>query len=43
MKMEHRVLAEIDGTVTRLAVTAGAQVAEGAELVVVEAPADDAA
>jgi 3-methylcrotonyl-CoA carboxylase alpha subunit len=43
MKMEHRVLAEVDGTVARLAVAPGAQVAEGAELVVIAAPTDDPA
>ncbi|MFP4360520.1 MAG: acetyl/propionyl/methylcrotonyl-CoA carboxylase subunit alpha [Alphaproteobacteria bacterium] len=43
MKMEHRVLAEIDGTVARIAVAPGAQVAEGEELVVIQAPAAGAA
>ncbi len=35
MKMEHTLLAAVDGTVTEIAVTANAQIAEGAEVMVI--------
>ncbi len=34
--MEHTLTSPIDGTVTEIAVTADAQVAEGAKVVVIE-------
>ena len=37
MKMEHAVHAPIDGTVSEVLAEAGAQVGEGARLVVIEA------
>jgi 3-methylcrotonyl-CoA carboxylase alpha subunit len=36
MKMEHTLVAPIDGTVAEIAVAADAQVAEGAKVMVIE-------
>jgi biotin carboxyl carrier protein len=37
MKMEHALLAPSDGTVSDIGATVGAQVAEGATILVIEA------
>jgi biotin carboxyl carrier protein len=36
MKMEHSVVAPIDGGVREIAVAAGSQIAEGATMIVIE-------
>jgi biotin carboxyl carrier protein len=40
MKMEHTLRAPFAGTVTQVAVGAGAQVVEGAQIMLIEAPTD---
>jgi len=37
MKMEHALLAPVDGTVSEIAASVGAQIAEGARIMTIEA------